>query len=228
MKVKFGSIVTEGRGKINGHVASKNRGGAYFRTKVTPVNPKTVAQVLVRSRFGNFATAWRNLTQAQRDAWNAAVSNYARTDIFSDLRNPTGAQLYQRLNNNLVASGGTQISSPAANKGVSTVTIGALTYTSGTPALSIAFSAVVPALTRVKVYASPPLSAGVNFVKSQLRLITTFAPAATSPQNILSAYTTKFGAVGAVGTKIFIFFEFVDQTSGLNSARQSAFAVSAT
>jgi hypothetical protein len=44
MKMKFGAIVTEGRGKIGGHVASKNKSGAYLRTKVTPVNRQSVAQ----------------------------------------------------------------------------------------------------------------------------------------------------------------------------------------
>ena len=39
MKIKFGSEVVDGRGKIGGHVYSKNKGGAYKRTKVTPSNP---------------------------------------------------------------------------------------------------------------------------------------------------------------------------------------------
>jgi hypothetical protein len=111
---------------------------------------------------------------------------------------------------------------------VSIVTAGVLTYTSGTPALSLAYSANVPALTRVKIFATPPLSAGVNFVKSQFRLISTLAPAAVSPANILSAYTAKFGAVGAVGTKIFVAMQFVDQTSGIASPRQIVSAISAT
>jgi hypothetical protein len=228
MKAKFGSIVTEGRGKVNGHVLSKNRGGAYMRTKVTPVNPRTPSQIAARARFGGFSVGWRTLTDTQRIAWNSAVSAYATTDIFGDLRSPSGLQLYQRLNNNLVASGGTAISSPVAPKGVSTVTIGALTYTSGTPALSLAYSANVPAGTRVKVFATAPLSPGVYFVKSQLRLITTLAAAAVSPANILVPYQTKFGATGAVGTKIFVAIQFVDQVSGLSSPRQIVSAISAS
>jgi len=47
MKMKFGAIVVDGRGKIGGHVASKNRGGAYLRTKVTPSNPQTGYQAAV-------------------------------------------------------------------------------------------------------------------------------------------------------------------------------------
>ena len=58
MKLKFGAIVTDGRGKIGGHVASKNRSGAYLRTKVTPSNPNTVAQVQVRSILASLSQSW--------------------------------------------------------------------------------------------------------------------------------------------------------------------------
>jgi hypothetical protein len=227
-KIKFGALVVGGRGKIGGTVMSHNRGGDYLRNKVTPVNPKSAPQTLVRNRFASFSSGWRNLSVANQLAWIAATPNYQKSDIFSDMRTPSGMQLYQRLNNNLISSGGTAITSPAPNKGVSQVTIGALTYTSGTPALSLAYSANVPALTRVKVFATPPLSAGIFFVKSQFRLISTLAPAATSPANILAAYTAKFGTVGAVGTKIFVGLVFVDQTSGLSSPMQTTSAVAAS
>jgi hypothetical protein len=227
-KIKFSALVSDMRGKLNGSVASHNRGGSYLRNKVTPVNPRTTFQATVRARFAQYAQQWRTLTATQIAAWNAAVGGYQKSNIFGDMKSPTGLQLFEKVNNNLVASGGTAITTPAAPKGVSVVTAGVLTYTSGTPALSLAYSANVPALTRVKVYATPPLSAGISFVKSQFRLITTLAPAAVSPANLLTAYNTKFGAVGAVGTKIFIKLIFVDQTSGIASASQVVSAISAS
>jgi len=80
----------------------------------------------------------------------------------------------------------------------------------------------------MKVFSTPPLSAGVSFVKSQLRLITTVAAAVASPDNLLSAYTTKFGAVGAVGSKIFVGIQFVDSVSGASSPMQIVSAIAAT
>jgi hypothetical protein len=227
MKTKWGAFIVDGRGKIGGQVASKNRAGSYMRNKVTPVNPRTSNQFTVRSRFGTLSTGWKTLTQAQRDQWNAAVPQWQKSDIFSDMRSLTGLQLYQRLNNNLLSSGAAQISTPAANKGVSTVTIGALTYTVGTPALSLARSGAVPAATRMKIFATPPLSAGIGFVKSQLRLISTVAAATASPDNILAAYQAKFGNVGSVGQKIFVGIVFVDSTSGASSAMQMTSTISA-
>jgi hypothetical protein len=228
MKTKFGALIVDGRGKIGGQVASRNRAGSYLRNKVTPVNPRTAAQSAVRSRFATLSSGWRNLSQTVRDSWNNAVAGYQKSDIFSDLHSLTGLQLYQRLNNNILSSGGTQITSPAPNKGVLTVAVSTLTYTSGTPALTLVSAAVVPALTRVKVFATPPLSQGVNFVKAQLRQITTLAPAATASQVLTTAYNTKFGSVGGVGTKIFIGVVYVDQTSGISSPMQLISAIAAT
>jgi hypothetical protein len=112
MKMKFGALVVAGSGKIGGQVASRNRAGAYLRTKSTPINPQTASQSAVRSRLASISQSWRDLTAAQRAAWNGSVSNFQKTDVFGDLRNPTGFNLYQRLNNNLVTIGKTEIQVP--------------------------------------------------------------------------------------------------------------------
>jgi hypothetical protein len=220
MKVKFGALMTDGRGKIGGQVLSKNRGGAYMRNKVTPVNPQTASQSTVRSRFGDLSSAWRGLTQAQRDAWNGIVSQYSKTDIFGDLKNPSGLALYQRLNNNLAKIGVAAISTPLATSAVPTVTAGTLTATTGVQALSLALGGAVPAGVKMVVRATAPMSAGKNFVKSEFRQILVVAAAAASPVNLLASYTAKFGPVGAIGTKVFVSIEFVSITTGLASGTQ--------
>ena len=98
MKVKFGAIVVDGRGKIGGHVASKNRGGAYFRTKVTPTNPNSTAQAGVRNRMTSLAQGWRGLSASARLSWNNAVGDFAKTDIFGDIKQPSGINLFPTLN----------------------------------------------------------------------------------------------------------------------------------
>src|SRR6056297_1703187 len=105
MKIKWGALVVDGRGKIGGHVASKNRGGSYLRTKTTPVNPQSTAQTNVRSIFGQISQGWSGLTASQIEGWNNAVSEYSQTDIFGDLKNPSGKALYQRLNQSLLLVG---------------------------------------------------------------------------------------------------------------------------
>lgn len=204
MKMKWGALVVDGRNKIGGHVASKNRNGSYLRTKVTPVNRQSTAQTTVRNRLSTISKTWHTITQAQRDAWSSAVSNYKKTDIFGDIQNPSGFNLYQKLNNNIMTLGGTIITTPpvvAALDGISDVV---LTYTVGTPALSIASTITAGTDHGFKVFATAPQSAGKNFVKSEYKLILVGTAALGATLSILSAYTDVFGTVGVVGQKIFV------------------------
>jgi len=204
MKTKFGAIIVDGRGKIGGHVASKNRGGSYLRTKVTPVNARTSAQLAVRNFFTQLSQAWRSLTQAQRDAWNAAVTDYSRTDIFGDLRNPSGINLFQRLNNNLLQIGESVINEPPLPVEVANVVALSVSATVAVPSMELDISETVPANTFLVVLATAPMSAGKSFVKSEFRRIAHYAPTEVSPIDILSDYVSKFGSTGAIGQKIFV------------------------
>jgi hypothetical protein len=214
MKIKWGSLVADGRGKIGGHVASKNRAGAYLRSKVTPVNPRSTSQLGARQRLATLAIAWRGITAAQRVAWNAAVSAFAGTDIFGDLRKPTGFNLFCRLNANLLLAGAAQISDPP-------LPIAVPSFTSITPtqvhagATSIAYAAT-PTITGMQaiVRATSPVSPGVSFVKSQLRIIGQIAPAAATPFVATTVYATKFGGPGLAGQKVFFEMFYISLTTG--------------
>jgi hypothetical protein len=204
MKLKFGAIVTEGRGKIGGHVASKNRSGAYLRTKVTPVNPQSASQLSVRSRFSDLSSAWRGLTADQRAAWNAAVSDYAKTDIFGDIKNPTGAQLYQRLNNNLINVGEAAISTPLAPAAIPNMETIELAAAAGAGTMTLTYAPAIPATMAFLVRATPAVSAGISFVKSEYRQITSIVTADASPYNLAAEYEAKFGSIGPAASKIFL------------------------
>jgi len=213
MKMKFGAIVTDGRGKIGGHVASKNRAGAYLRTKVTPVNPSTSFQQAVRNRLSGLSQAWRDLTDAQRATWNSAVEGFSRTDIFGDIKNPTGFNLYVRLNANLEVVGEAAIDEAPQPSEVANVTAGVAVVNLTGDVGTIAFTPTVPAGMAVVVRATPGQSPGKSFVKSEFRIITTLAAAATSPADIFAAYEAKFGTP-VEGTRIFFQLTTVNITTG--------------
>lgn len=214
MKVKFGSIVTEGRGKINGHVASRNRAGAYFRTKVTPVNPNTSYQATVRSRMAARAQAWRGLTASQRAAWNAAVKDFAKTDIFGDIQNPSGFNLYCSLNNNLINIGESALTTPPVASAVINFTSFSIAAAEGAGTLTLTFAAAIAATEKILVFATPALSPGKNFVKSEFRQIDVLTNADTSPYSAETEYEAKFGDIGAAGQKIFVKLVPVSVASG--------------
>jgi len=214
MKIKWGALVVDGRNKIGGHVASKNRAGAYLRTKVTPVNPSSIAQVNVRQRLATMAVAWRGLSDAARIQWNAAVASFSKTDIFGDLRNPTGFNLYCRLNINLAMIGVAAIGVPPLPLAVeSLLTIVPTQVLAG--ATSIAYTATpTPALHVLVVDATAPISPGKSFVKSEFRNIGQVAAAAATPYVATADYNAKFGGPGLTGQKVFFRAKFIHMTTG--------------
>jgi hypothetical protein len=226
MKTKFGSIIVAGSGKIGGHVASKNKSGSYLRTKVTPTNPRTNAQSGVRALLASLAQQWRSLTQDQRDAWNAAVSSFAKTNIFGDLVNPSGFNLFQKLNNNLININRSVITDPPMPAEIGTCDALSLTVAVAVPALSLVMANAVPANTAVKVFATAPQSAGISNANSAFRQISVLAAAAATPVNLLAAYVAKFGSTGAVGQKIFVKIVPCSTISGQDGGATSVSAIS--
>lgn len=212
MKAKFGMIVTEGRGKIGGHVASRNRSGAYFRTKVSGVNPQTTAQQSARLLLTNFSQAWRGLTQAQRDAWDSAVPDFASTDVFGDLRNPTGKNLYTRLNINLQLSGGTPLTNPPVPTEVASFVATSLTAAVGASDMEIAFGGS-SASDSIQIWMTAPISPGVSFVKNRYRLLGVIAGNTASPYNAWTEYVARFGTP-PVGQKVYVKLVGSNDTTG--------------
>lgn len=226
MKIKFGSLIVAGSGKIGGHVASKNRGGAYLRTKVTPINPSTSYQVNVRARLATLAQGWKALTAAQRAAFNNAVSAFKRTNVFGDIINPSGINLYTRLNMNLLNLGESAITLPPAPAGVSVFDSLTVAAAAGTPALTATVSpATLPSGEQIIVRATPAVSPGRSFVKSDFRQIAVIDTVAGGSINLLSAYAAKFGNPAPAGNRIFVEIVHVNEVTGEVSQAQQAIAV---
>lgn len=202
MKIKWGALVTDGRGKIGGQVASKNRSGAYMRTKVTPSNPQTAAQLAVRSILAGLSSGWRGLTQDQRDGWNGAVNDFQKTNVFGDITTPTGKNLYTRLNASLQSVGLSVISSAPSPDEVIECTIPNFAFTLAPTTAAINVTNLDSNM-KYQVIATAPVSAGKSFVKSEYRQIGTMLSTDTQPFDIATAYTDKFGTP-AEGKKVFV------------------------
>ena len=207
MKLKFGAIVTDGRGKIGGHVASKNRAGAYLRTKVTPTNPNTVAQVQARNILASISQLWQTLTESQRSGWNDAVKEWGTTDIFGDIKNPSGINLFVKINANLISVGYPQLSDAPSKMEVPSVIISSANYIISADDVSINFNSSDADGVRALVRATPTLSSGVSFVKSQFRVIGSEIVVGNN-LSVTGAYGAKFG-VPLVGANVYANVQFV-------------------
>lgn len=204
MKIKWGALVVDGRNKIGGHVASRNRAGAYLRTKVTPVHPGTTYQVNAKNRVIQISALWLGLSQARITAWNAAAPGFAKTDIFGDLRNPSGINLHQRLNNNLYGINETNIADPPLSNlppGFSALSIAAA---AGAKTLTLTFAPAIPTGVKVKLFATPPISPGTSFVKSEFRQYDVLDMNDSSAFDSETEYILRFGDPVPAGKKIFV------------------------
>ena len=206
-KIKFGMMMTDARGKLGGQVFSKNKGGAYVRTKVTPTNPQTTAQSLVRALFGVISQGWSALTNAQRTAWRGAIDSWKTTDVFGDLLAPTGKELYQRLNNQAQVVGYSAILTPPAKVVLPDDIISKATLGVGAGTLTLVGASTSAAIT-VDVWATAPLTAGTKFVKNRIRQIYSATGDTYSPTDAYDAYEDKFG-IPATSDNLYIAVKYV-------------------
>lgn len=202
MKIKFGAIVTDGRGKLGGHVLAKNRSGNYMRTKVTPVNPQTTFQQAQRAALGTLSSGWSGLSTAARTAWNIAVTGFQKTDIFGDLKNPTGKNLYTGLNRNLLNAAQAVLTLPPSPAAIPNLSISSATFSIAGDTFAIVTAGTATG-SFVQLWATPPLSAGTSFVKNRLRQVEVVAGGADATIDIHAAYVARFG-VPPLGANVYV------------------------
>lgn len=221
-KVNFGTVVNDARGKIAGIVLSKNKSGAYVRTKVTPANPRTAAQQAVRANFASLSQAWSGtLTQAQRDAWTAYATTFPRTNIFGNSLVLNGLNMYCALGAIMMQLGMPPSLVPPASPAVSPAAWLSTFATATVSALTITETAVSTDATAYNyVFATRSLPAGRSASPSDYRLTYLNADlVAPGPITIGPNYLGIFGAP-TVGNKIYALIATVDGTYGTISTAQ--------
>lgn len=112
MLVKLGPIVSEARGSTGGTVFARNRYGNYTRARTKPVDPGSAKQNTQRTQLSACVVAWRGLTAAQRDLWNAKALITDFTNRLGDSFHPSGMNLYMRSAQLLIYAGMTAITDP--------------------------------------------------------------------------------------------------------------------
>lgn len=215
MRILYSGIgIVDGSGKLNGTVMSKNKGGAYARTKVTPVNPQTTSQQNQRNILSTWSQGWRGLTPAQRSGWSTAAVNFPYVDRFGNVRQLSGFQLYCKLNINLNIANVAGIDDAPTPVEIPAIT--ALTCAGDESALSytVTFAPTpVPAGFALLIEAVANVAPGKSFVKNLFRSIHAVAAAGTSPYNGNTSIAAKFGAPVA-GNQLFVRATMISTTTG--------------
>jgi hypothetical protein len=200
--VKYGPVVGVASGSVGAVTYSHNRGGAYIRSLAIPTNPNTAAQTLTRNRLSGLSQGWKLITPGQRSAWGALATSLPQVNALGDTFTLSGQQLYIGYNQFRLYAGLTIQSDAPALDAAPIITPGTLTVTgSATPGsrvMSLTYGPVIAAGQSLRVYATPPCSAGIQYFKqSQYRLIKVYAYPQTSPINLLNDYQNIYGTLGA-------------------------------
>jgi hypothetical protein len=177
-KTLMGAIVVDLRNKLGGHVFSKNKAGSFVRRKVSPTQPFTAAQRLIRGIMTELSRAWGDvLSDAQRAAWKAFGDLHPVTDTFGQAVKLTGEQMYCKLNNVILFLGGTRIDDPPLSLDVTSIT--ALTPTATETGPTFELAGVAPATLQANelyvIWATKQVGVGKNSIASLFAFVTTRA-----------------------------------------------------
>lgn len=226
-KVNFGAGITDMRGKIGGTAFSRNKSGAYARAKVTGTNPSTVYQTTVRTLFNNVATAWRTLTDVQRQTFIDQAPSYSHVDVFGNTIQYSGQQLFMHLNVQRLNVGDALLTTCTPATDVEGITGGLATVAIGAGTLEISDLSANVAGTKLVIEATAPMSAGVANAGTKYRSIVVNQTIVVGVADIKAAWEAKFGTIATVpvGSKVFFRWFNVSDTNGQSSAYNSAVAV---
>lgn len=176
--VQFGGGVASMSGSLGGTTFARNRGGAYARNRVVPVDPGSSFQSLVRSLLSNLVNIWaETLTAAQRLAWESYAEAVPLPNALGDPRNVGGIGMFVR--GNLVRGQVGYTHLPLVSDGPTILSLSAFTppavvgIVASSDTASISFDNTDAWANEdnaaLAIYASRPKNAGVNFFKGPYR-----------------------------------------------------------
>lgn len=218
MKIKYSALVSDMRGKLNGSVASRNRGGSYLRNKTTPVNPQTTFQQQLRSVFGALSSMWRSIGRANQESFIRIAEQHPYNDIFGDRRTLSGHQMFIKLNQNLHMAGTTAIEEAVSPQPFPEFTDDiALAVSATTQSFLVGGLEPAGASIGYLVYATPPVGKGIRFVKNKYRFLGFTLGTVEEEDDFTQDYIERFGAI-ASNSRYFVKIVAIDATSGFTSA----------
>jgi hypothetical protein len=163
------------------------RNGLVRRILVTPKNPRTDKQLVVRELLAEQVRRFDALTDAQQDAWNVAAAGYQSRPSLGQSGPLTGLQLFLRINCKLGFLGQDPVDAPpVAPQGL------VITNTGGVVAVKLTCQGDPGENTGLR--ASPPQNSATRACGNYRIIGTCSAPVADS---------AEFGAV-PVGKRLFV------------------------
>jgi len=149
---------SEARGRMGGLVFNTWRGLSVVKASCAPANPRSKAQLDIRSKAVAQSRGWAVESTANRAAWNAYAAVNVETDGMGSPKRLSGMNWYVRLNTRMLFYGLAKVATPPAVPGPSSP----LAFAAATGAGSSVVSWTSPGgtATLCELYMQGPHSAG--------------------------------------------------------------------
>ena len=215
MKIKFGMIVTDGKGSMGGQTIQRSGSGVIARNKPMP----TFARYRPVSKFKSYTHqalwSYTTLTPLQQRMWKAEAQNYIRTDVIGGKYTMTAQQMFISANINTQQVGTGIITVPAAKRVWSLIGIFTVSITAAGTSFIVNYSPNAPnGAATLLFYCSPSVSNGISSIGSRLKQLDVLINATgQSSDDITLEYSGLF-QTPRVGQRVFVKIVAIDNASG--------------
>jgi hypothetical protein len=210
--VKYGSIVTDMKGKVGGQTFKGTKAGGVLQNNATPVKGAKLTKADAGRAINPYvnmaavSSSWRALSDSQRSDWNGAAPSFPFKNKFGVLYTASGYQLYVSCNLNSFILGGPQITVPPDP----TELVPCPTWTFGDMTAG-GFSVLAVDATDVAykyaVYATPSYSKGRAFEIGRSKLICIMTAAQFEAEFTIETFYKNIFGPAAAGQKIWVLIE---------------------
>ena len=189
-------------GKLGLTVTWPGRNGLIRRSRVTPRNPRSGPQQVIRQNLATQAAAYDQLTDPQQEAWIAAAAQIQSKPSLGQSGPLTGLQLFTKVNCALLGIGAPTVNLPPAKSLLSPLPVDGLEITNTASGLAIKLHTTDSPPDGTMLRACAPQNSGCRRGVSY-RVLGTLPSTQNNYSDITSAYTARFG-VPAVGQRVFV------------------------
>lgn len=201
-RITYSGFVTDIRGSIGGTTFQRNASGYTVKNKPNIVRLQSDLQLVQRRRFDRIVRGWLEITQAQRDSWNAFAISHPTPSKHNPSSMLTGYQYFLKFNMIYTQCILNYMPEPL----VTEPTIPIITPTLKTNGTLLNLN-LVPASTAIyifgNIYLSPPMKATSGYRQDATRTVggngfynTEF--------DYASSYIDHFGKLPEVGDRVFL------------------------
>ena len=202
----------QARGGFQGVVFNTWRGINTVKKNTAPSNQQTEARILARTRMINASKAWSELTEDQRSGWRTFANEHTELDWTGAMLKKTGFDWFVSCYVNSIRCGGDGVTTAPTSGAPSAPSD--LTLSASGGAITAAYTLTSQANYAVQIWATDPMSKGINAVKEMAKWVKNASYATASTEAVKTV--TSSG-------RVTVFVKCTDKITGMTSGFVKAY-----